>query len=110
MVRFVAAGLILWAGVAVAEDWRALNGADIALVLTDRTLDFAFGQQIFRADGTTTYFTPDPSHGRWRVTDDRYCSIWPPGESWACYDVLAQNQSVRFVDVTGYAEDGTLAD
>jgi hypothetical protein len=30
------------------------------------------------------------SHGRWSVEGDRYCSVWPPNESKACYAVSVE--------------------
>ena len=53
--------------------------------------------QVFFASGGTNYYSSRLTRGRWRVEGDRYCSVWPPSDVWACYDVFADAQ-----------EDGTL--
>ncbi len=89
------------------EGWVALKGADVAKALTARHLAYDGGAtQGFGADGSTDYQAGSPSHGSWRVEGDRYCSVWPPSDHWACYGVerSADGLSLRFV-----AEDGSAS-
>ncbi|WP_431299300.1 hypothetical protein [Tabrizicola sp. BL-A-41-H6] len=87
--------LALWPGVAGAEEWRALSGAEIRSALSARVLQYedAVAQDFF-ADGRTLY---GESWGRWRVEGDAYCSIWPPSDRWDCLAVEARGIDVRFL-------------
>lgn len=75
------------AGAAAAEE-RALSGAEIAALLPTVVSTGERSRQTFETTGGTMYVEDRPSHGRWRVDGDRYCSQWPPSEHWSCYDVL----------------------
>lgn len=75
------------AGAAAAEE-RALSGAEIAALLPTVISTGERSRQTFETTGGTMYVEDRPSHGRWRVDGDRYCSQWPPSEHWSCYDVL----------------------
>ncbi len=90
--------LALWPSVTAAEEaWQALTGPEIAAALTARVLQYEDGvQQDFRADGRTLYGEGD--WGAWRVQGDQYCSLWPPSDRWACYDVALRGREVRFSD------------
>jgi hypothetical protein len=77
-----------------AADERPLAGAEIAALLTGRTVVGVNGRgratrQRFEASGLTVYVVDGepPSHGRWKVEGDAYCSTWPPSETWTCYRV-----------------------
>jgi hypothetical protein len=103
-----AAGLafgLVAAGTALAEDWTRLTGPEITGALSARLLSYGNGgTQNFHSDGSTLYESGPPSTGRWRVEGDRYCSVWPPQEHWACYDIdrSASGLEIRFI-----ADDGT---
>lgn len=94
-----------------AQD-RRLDGAGVTLALTDRTLVYDNGaSQIFTAGGATTYDSGTPSQGRWSVREDRYCSVWPPSDRWACYDLTLSDdgQIVTFVADDGSTTAGRYA-
>ena len=90
--------LSLMAAVASAADWTRLEGGDIRTALDDKSLDYGAASQDFRASGATDYYSGRPSSGRWDVRGDQYCSVWPPSDTWACYDVdlSADGTQVRF--------------
>ena len=99
--------MVLLATPAMAEDWLALTGDQITAALTARVVAYEGGErQQFNADGTTIYESPDISSGQWRVTDDQYCSQWPPSDRWACYDVQAEAAGL---DIRFIAGDGSIA-
>ena len=112
MFRWVLmAGLLAGPAAAEAEDWRALDGAAITAALTARVLGYeGGGQQDFKADGTTIYDAGKPSLGRWGVRGDQYCSVWPPSEVWAYYDVAASGLKIRFRAADGSETLGTYID
>lgn len=94
----------LLAGPALAKD-TPLDGAAILTVLTDVELVYEDGAtQLFRDGGVTIYDNGRQSTGRWAVREDRYCSSWPPSETWACYVVTQSpdGQTIGFV-----ADDGS---
>jgi hypothetical protein len=83
-----------------ADGWEALDGPAIRDALGARVLGYPDGTlQDFFADGRTLY---GDSFGRWEVRGDRYCSLWPPSDRWACYGVDRMGIDIRFT-----AEDGT---
>jgi hypothetical protein len=100
-------GALLTGDAALAESATApLSGPEITAELQDRSFRFASGViQTFSADGSTQY---GESTGQWRVEGDRYCSAWPPSDSWACYDVFRIAGGVRFVGDGGGIDDGVL--
>ena len=103
--KLIAIGLgLAMAWPALAEDWQVLDGAGINAALTARVLGYdPATQQDFKADGTTLYHAGGKdSAGRWEVRGDQYCSVWPPSDHWACYDVAVAGNKVKFV-----AEDGS---
>jgi hypothetical protein len=86
---------------ALAEGWERLDGPGITAALAARVLGYPDGTlQDFFADGRTLY---GESYGRWEVREDRYCSLWPPSDRWACFDVDRQRLDIRFT-----AGDGTV--
>lgn len=97
-MRVIAVAVGLMISPVWAADWTALDGAGIAEALTGRSLDYGHATQDFRASGGTDYFSGRPSTGRWEVRRDQYCSVWPPSDQWACYDVemSADGMQVRF--------------
>ena len=93
---------------AVAE--TPLTGAEIAALLPGVVALGEGTRQTFLADGGTLYTDArGPSAGRWRVEGDRYCSQWPPAESWACYGVLRDGDRLIWVDARGGRTLNTLA-
>lgn len=105
------AAVALMALPALAEEMR-LDGAGITAALKDKTLIYDDGSsQNFQAGGATTYESGKPSLGSWVVQEDRYCSIWPPSDFLACYDVLqsADGQSLTFVSDGGERTTGHYA-
>ena len=105
-----AAFVLAAAGAAQAQDWTPLDGAGIAEVLTGAEVTYENARQIFYPSGRTLYEFGQPSWGNWRVQGDRYCSQWPPGETWDCYDVEASTEGalVRFLDPHGNVFQGQV--
>ena len=93
---------------AMAEEWRALTGAEIAEALTDQSLVYANATQRFYASGRTLYDAGQDSWGYWAVRGDQYCSQWPPGDQWDCYDMAVAGDIVRFIGADGSITDGTF--
>lgn len=103
--------LLVWPGILAADTFRPLTGAQILNALSGRTLAYDNGAtQVFEPSMATQYFSGRPSSGRWAVRDDRYCSIWPPSDFWACYDVQSDGTRIRFVGDAGDATVGVYAD
>jgi hypothetical protein len=65
--------------------------------------------QEFKAGGVTLAGT---GAGKWRIDGDRYCSAWPPSETWACYEVdrEARGRDLRFTDGAGHVTVGRYID
>ena len=88
-----------------AQEWTALDGAEIAAALTGQVLDYETAWQSFRASGRTLYHAGQDSWGYWQVQGARYCSQWPPNALWSCYDVARRGPQIRF---TGDFEDVSI--
>jgi hypothetical protein len=98
--------LLLLATPAIAAEEK-LSGDVIKAVLSDKVLTADDGgkkvEQIFQATGLTLYKVDgQQSIGTWKVEGDKYCSVWPPSQFWACYDVTRENEVITFI-----ASDGT---
>ncbi|MEP4194190.1 MAG: hypothetical protein ABJL99_00985 [Aliishimia sp.] len=89
------------------EAWVSLTGPEIQDALTGRTLQYSAAWQDFRASGRTLYNSGADSWGYWAVRGDQYCSMWPPSDLWACYDMERAGNRLRFV---GQGDDITEAD
>ena len=97
MRLFVTSLLALGAVSAHASDWQRLDGAGIEAALTGQTVEYSNGAtQRFSATGFTEYTFGEPSFGSWGVRGDRYCSVWPPSDVWACFDVDVAGDRLRF--------------
>ena len=97
-MRAYAVAAVLVASPAAAEDWVALDGARIKSALEGRSLDYGNATQDFSTSGSTNYTSSRPTRGQWAVRGDQYCSVWPPSDDWACYDVdlSVDGTQVRF--------------
>ncbi len=101
--------LVLAAPAAAEEsDWTMMSGKDIEMVLTGATVDYSNAWQDFRASGRTLYNAGSDSWGYWGVRGDQYCSMWPPSDLWACYDMAQKDGMVRFVGEAGDVTDGII--
>lgn len=109
--QFIVA-FILIAAPASAQDWTKLNGQEISMALTARTLQYPDAKQDFFADGRTLYEVRQPSWGNWRVIANQYCSIWPPSDAWVCYDLERHKfgLQLRFVSRNGGTTIGKYVD
>lgn len=97
-------------GAALAsEDWHTLTGGEIREALTDRKLQYRTAWQEFRSSGRTLYNAGNDSWGYWRVESDQYCSMWPPSDLWACYDMARSGQNLRFIGAGGDVTDAVYA-
>ncbi|WP_171130129.1 MULTISPECIES: hypothetical protein [unclassified Ruegeria] len=103
--------LLIWPGIAAADTFNTLSGDEILTALSGQKLDYGQGVwQVFEPSMVTNYFSGGPSTGRWAVRGDQYCSIWPPLDLWACYDVQQKGDVIRFVDDAGGITDGTYSE
>lgn len=109
MLRFFAVFIICAAPVA-AQEWRAMSGAEITAALTDRRLQYDNATQHFYASGRTLYNAGRDSWGYWAVREDQYCSQWPPGAQWDCYDMAMASGVIRFIGGDGSTTDGVYAE
>jgi len=109
--RVLGLAVALSPGMAVAE-WRAMSGPEMARALTDVTLTYGSGQQIFYASGRTLYDSGRPSWGYWELRGDQYCSQWPPADGWACYDMERDEGTarLRFIGQSGDVTEADLAE
>ena len=94
--------LALLAGAPAAADPVKMTGAEIQATLTGRSIEGVWGAtryvSSFDAHGGTVYTAEGraPSHGRWSVKGDRYCSVWEQsGES--CYDLERDGDTIIWV-------------
>lgn len=106
--------LLASAGVPVAADPIRMTGPEIAAALTGNSVEGVWGStryvSSFDAQGGTVYTAEGrpPSHGRWSVAGDRYCSIWEQsGES--CYELEREGDTIIWiVPETGARYPSTL--
>jgi hypothetical protein len=111
-MRILLALVAFWGAVfpamVAAEGWERLSGQGITAALSARVLGYPDGTlQDFFADGRTLY---GESWGRWEVRGDRYCSLWPPSDRWACHEVERSGLDIRFTDEQGAATVGRYVD
>ncbi|QUJ77958.1 hypothetical protein KDD17_04655 [Sulfitobacter albidus] len=110
-MRWIGIVLALAGGVqAQAEEWRAMDGAQIVQTLTGATVEYATAWQDFRASGRTLYNAGRDSWGYWAVRGDLYCSQWPPSDLWACYGMQRLDDRLRFIGAEGDVTEGRLRD
>ena len=101
--------MILIAGMPVfpaVSDERPLTGQEIQDALSGNAVegvqDGVAWKQIFYPDGTTTYISGNrPSPGRWAVRGEKYCSQWPPSQSWDCYQMTGEGDRMTFIPDAG---------
>lgn len=111
VLRAILVGLIFSAGPVWAEDWQPLKAAQITATLERHILRHKDGSvQQFNFGGLTKYLRGWPNEGHWRVTEDSYCSLWPPQTQWSCYDVAASadGRRVRFTDAAGQVTEAAI--
>ncbi|MEO6298065.1 MAG: hypothetical protein ABIV25_04190 [Paracoccaceae bacterium] len=101
--------LAVAAGPAWADD--KLDAAAITATLTGKSVVYDDGtKQLFKPDGQTIFDNGRQSMGQWAVREDQYCSVWPPSDVWACYDVMTgASGAVSFVAADGSATAGHFA-
>jgi hypothetical protein len=86
-----------------------LDGPAIEAALEARTVDYEDANgtwQRFYASGRTLYNAGRDSWGYWAVRGDQYCSQWPPGDLWACYDFAVNGDRIRFISDEGGITEG----
>lgn len=98
-----------WTGGALA-DWQKMSGPQIDAALTNRTLQYERAWQRFYGSGRTLYNAGRDSWGYWRIENDQYCSMWPPQELWACYDMERAGERLRFVGASGEKTEAAYKD
>ena len=92
----------------VSSAWaeRLLSGSEVSLLLSDGTLtanrDGKTIKQIFQKGGMTLYIENGAqSQGLWKIEGDKYCSQWPPNETWSCYAMSRDGSTVIFSSANG---------
>ena len=112
MIRLIFAIMFLpTVALAEGDTWETLTGAEIAQALTGRVLDYGAQWQDFRASGRTLYnHAGRDSWGYWAVRGDQYCSMWPPSDLWACYDMTRRGDMLRFIDANGEVTEAVYRD
>ncbi len=107
-MRMIALVLMCLPGVAAAQEWVRQDDAGIMDALGGKTLRYdAYTIQHFGKAGDTQYITERAADGRWAARGGQYCSVWPPSDTWACYDVYLSGQQVRFVGSDRSESTGT---
>ena len=92
-------------GGALASE-RKLDGGEIRAILAGKSLagesEGGAWRQSFSVSGDTEHSTGQGhSSGMWDVRGNQYCSRWPPGDHWTCYDVLRDGEDITFVSPAG---------
>lgn len=87
-------------------EWKPMTGAEIETALSGKTLIYDNAQQVFYPSGRTLYDAGRPSWGYWAARGDQYCSQWPPGDLWACYDMERDGDMLRFIAGDGSVTTG----
>jgi hypothetical protein len=80
------------------------------VALTGKVVDYDTGWHDFFASGRTFYHSGRDSWDSWAVGGDRYCSMWPPSDLWAWYEMEWWGDALRFVGDTGDVTPGVLRD
>ncbi len=100
--------LAIITGTTAAHAGETLDEAGILAALLDREVLYESGaRQDFRPSMRTLYTSGRPSWGYWAIRDDQYCSMWPPSDIWACYDMERLERGIRFIGAGGDITDGT---
>jgi len=94
----------------LAQDWQPMSGDEITAALTDQVLTYEDATQKFFASGRTLYDSSLPSWGSWAVRGDQYCSLWPPSDTWDCYNMARAGQVVQFLDSYGNVSEGRFVE
>jgi hypothetical protein len=105
---FLALGLFSAAVVSAPAAEVAMKGPEILAALTGGHVQGDGWSQDFDEGGATSYAKGD-SHqiGRWDVRGDQYCSLWPPSDVWACYDMTTDASDPAHEQVTWISADGS---
>ena len=105
--------MLMALSIPVSAEQSKLTGAQISSMLSDKTLYATINgksaEQLFLKNGAT-YYSLDgaQNQGAWKIENDKYCSVWPPNETWVCYDVLQDEKHVSFVSPSGSVSDFSL--
>ncbi len=111
-ISILGAALVLASQPTYSEPVK-LTGAQITKALSEHVFiserDGQQAVQLFKSNGATFYSAgPAQQQGTWQVKGDKYCSVWPPSENVACYDVVADGPMIRFVSDSGKTSDWKL--
>jgi hypothetical protein len=59
-------------------------------------------EQVFLRGGATQFIVDGQVQlGQWKIEGDKYCSAWPPSDSWDCYDILQDGTALIFLSGHG---------
>ena len=100
---------LIWPVAGLADEWqRVVNDEGVTEALAGRTLQYdPLTMQHFGKLGDTQYITERAADGRWAARGGQYCSVWPPSDTWACYDLYLNGDQVRFVGADRSVSEGT---
>jgi len=113
MLRAGLTFLMLATAAAAQDGWVPLTGSVAQKVLSDRVLAYPDGaKQKFALNGETVYKKNHPQPGNWKIDGDKYCSLWPPSDTWTCYrlEANAAGTVIRFIADDGSVTEGRIAD
>jgi hypothetical protein len=100
--------LAILTGATAGHAGEMLDEEGILAALMDRKVLYESGaRQDFRPSMRTLYTSGRPSWGYWAVRGDQYCSMWPPSDIWACYDMERLENGIRFIGSSGDITNGT---
>ncbi len=108
-MRWMLGMILVWPVSAMA--FEPMTGPQVQAALTNKKLTYQSGAwQDFRASGRTLYNAGEDSWGYWGVRGDQYCSMWPPSDLWACYDMARSGDVIRFIGASGDVTDGRYSE
>ena len=100
MKKILLASLLLISTAQAAE--TKLSGVEMQTILNDKILYGKDTEQIFQKSGVTFYSSGgNQSQGNWKIDGEKYCSQWPPNQSWACYDIMQDGNKITFISKDG---------
>ncbi|MEY1555137.1 hypothetical protein AB3Y40_05830 [Yoonia sp. R2331] len=108
-MRALAVVLMCLPGMAAAQDWVRQDDAGIMAALGGKTVRYdAYTIQHFSKAGDTQYITERAADGRWAARAGQYCSVWPPSDTWTCYDFYLAGDLVQFIGSDRSVSQGTI--
>ena len=82
---------------AAAQEVRMMGGQIETMLSGAYVVGIGFNQRFFAPKnkkwpaGTTYDEGGNLTFGKWEVRGNRYCSVWPPNATWACYTMFKRD-------------------